>query len=142
MSTPSDRQRLPHRVHQADIGEGVAHQPADQELHRQVIDPLVALLVGASGRVDPAVDHAVAHHLDGGCQPVVTRGDRRLLADAVFQAFDDFRRQLEHINLSRGGMIGCGSSGQCHNAPGLAQSRSDCTRAIIQTSSQFQMLAD
>ena len=40
------RQRLAHVVHQAEIGEGVAHQAADQEFQRQVIDALVAVLVG------------------------------------------------------------------------------------------------
>jgi hypothetical protein len=37
-------QRLAHRVHQAEIGEGVAHQPADQEFQREVINPLTKLL--------------------------------------------------------------------------------------------------
>ena len=45
------RQRLAHVVQQAEIGEGVAHQAADQELQRQIVDALVLLVVGLLGRL-------------------------------------------------------------------------------------------
>ena len=41
-------QRLAHALHQAEIGEGVAHQAADQEFEREVIDALGAALVGSA----------------------------------------------------------------------------------------------
>ena len=82
-------ERIAQFVHDAEIGDGVAHQPADQEFQREVIDPLVAVLIGAARRFHPAVDDAVTHHEDGGGQPVVRLGDLGILADAVGQALDD-----------------------------------------------------
>jgi len=84
------RQRGAQLVHQAEIRHGVAHQPADQEFQREIIDTLAVLFIGALGRGDPAVHHPVPHHLRGGVEPVVARRDARLLADAIGQRRQDF----------------------------------------------------
>ena len=54
-------QRLAHLRLQFQVDDRIAQDAADQELHRQVIDPLGALVAGGADRVDPGADHQVAH---------------------------------------------------------------------------------
>jgi hypothetical protein len=83
-------QRVVQLAHQLEVRNGVAHQPADQELERQVVDPLVAGCVDLLRGFHPLVDDAVADDEDGGGQPVVRLGGLGVLADAVGELFDDF----------------------------------------------------
>ena len=46
---------------QAQVGDGVFEQAADQELHRQVVDALVALGTDALGGFEPGGDDEVAN---------------------------------------------------------------------------------
>ncbi|MNX85685.1 hypothetical protein D3C86_1175340 [compost metagenome] len=96
-------QRIADFVHQADIGDGVAHQAADQEFERQVINALGIVVIGLAGGFHPFVDDAVADDEDGCGQPVVRLGDLDVLADAVGEAFDDFRRHDFRVGTARGG---------------------------------------
>ena len=83
-------QRLAHRFHEAEIAHGVAHQAADQEFEREVVDALVRGPPGLPGRLHPLVDDAVAHGEDGGVQPVIRPRDDRILADRIGQPLEDF----------------------------------------------------
>jgi hypothetical protein len=74
---------------QAEIAGGIGQQPADQELQRQVIDPLMTLAARAARRGEPSIDNAVAQGQRGGGIPVVDRSMRRILADGVAQLVDD-----------------------------------------------------
>ena len=84
---------IAHLVHQFQVGDRVAHQATDEELERQVVDPLLALVVGLAGRFHPAVDDAVAQDEDRCRQPVVRLGDLGILADAIGQPLDDLGGQ-------------------------------------------------
>ena len=86
-------QRLAQRLGQAEVPDCVAHQPADQELEAEIIDPLRAAGVGLARRRHPAVDGAVAHDQDRRLQPVVGLGDLGILADPIDQPLHDFLRQ-------------------------------------------------
>jgi hypothetical protein len=83
-------ERIANLLHQAEVGDGIAHQAADQEFQGQVVNALGAGRIDLAGGFHPVVDDAVAHHEDGGGQPVMRLGDLGILADAVGQAFDDF----------------------------------------------------
>ena len=96
-------QRLAHIVEKAEVREGVAHQPADEEFQRQIVDALFLLFVGSFCRLDPALDNAVAHDLDRGCQPVVLGSDRGILAEPVGKALQDFCRQGLGIGFTQNG---------------------------------------
>ena len=82
-------ERRAHRLGEAEVRHRVAHQPADQELEAEVVDPLLALEVGRAGGVHPVFDRPVAGDEDDRLQPVVRLGDLRVLADAVGQPLDD-----------------------------------------------------
>ena len=78
-----------HVLQKTDIGESVPHQSPDEELKRQIINAFFLAVVGFLGGFYPLVDDAVAHHLDRRHQPVMRLGDRRILADPVFQGPQD-----------------------------------------------------
>ena len=48
---PHRGKRLAHRIKHAEIGEGIAHQPPDQEFERQVVDALFLAVVGLFRRI-------------------------------------------------------------------------------------------
>ncbi len=52
-------ERGAHRAEQSEVRHGVVQQAADQEFHRQVVDPLAVRRVGAVRRFEPGVDHMV-----------------------------------------------------------------------------------
>ncbi len=83
-------ERIAHLLHQAHVRDGIAHQAADQELKRQVVNALVACRVDLARRLHPFVNNAVANDEDSRRQPVMRLGNFCILADAVSQAFDDF----------------------------------------------------
>ena len=83
-------ERFAHLFQHAHVGKGIAHQAADQEFQRQVVNALAALPVGAFRGIDPARDDAIANHLDGSVEPIVTRRHTGVLADAKHQRLEDF----------------------------------------------------
>ena len=66
-----------------EVAERVEQQAPDQELEREVVDPLAAVAIGAARGVDPAVDDVVARHERGRHQPVVIARVAGILADHV-----------------------------------------------------------
>lgn len=93
------RQRVAHIVHQAEIGERVAHKTADEKLKRQIVDALFLLVVGFFRRLHPAIDDAVANDLDRGGEPVVLGRDGGILADPIFEGHQDFRGERLGIGV-------------------------------------------
>ena len=93
--------RLGDRLDQAEIGHRVAEKAADQELDRQVVDPLGAGPVGAAGRFHPSVDRPVADDEDRRRQPVVRLGDDRVLADRVGELVDDLGLEAVGVDAAR-----------------------------------------
>ena len=55
------------------VGDGILEQPADEEFHRQVVDPLAVLGVDTLGRLEPGRDHEIADR-PRNRQPPVRRG--------------------------------------------------------------------
>jgi len=96
-------QRLAHLVEDADIRHGVTHQAADEEFEREIVDALCAGRIGAARRIHPLVGDAVAGDENRGGQPVMRLGHFRVLADAVLEAFQKFRRELFAIRRPGGG---------------------------------------
>ena len=96
-------ERLAHGVEQAEIGEGVAHQAADQELERQIVDALGLVVVGLLGGFDPAFDDAVAHDGNRCGQPVVRGRHGGVLADPVAKAGQDLGRQICRVGIAHEG---------------------------------------
>jgi len=94
-------ERLADFVHHAEIGHGVAHQAANEEFEREIVDPLGIVVVGRPRRFHPSVDDAVAHDQDGGRQPVMRRRHLGVLADPIGQALDDFCGQDLRIGDAR-----------------------------------------
>ena len=92
-------ERLAHRLGDAEIGQRVEQQPADQELERQIVDALAPVGVDAGGGFEPAVDDDVAGGEGDREKPVARARDLRRLADGVGQ----FR---QHRGLELGGGIG------------------------------------
>jgi len=70
-------------------GQGIVHGPADQELHRQIIDALLVFRPGALGRGKPRIDDPVADRVGQGQAPVMHRGMRGILADREGQVTQD-----------------------------------------------------
>ncbi|MCY1498344.1 hypothetical protein D9M68_323280 [compost metagenome] len=97
-------ERITHLVHQADIGHGVAHQPADEKFEREIVNALGTGRIGLAGGIHPLVGDAVAGDQDRGRQPVVRLGNLRILADAILQAFEDFDGELAGFGRPQGGL--------------------------------------
>ena len=83
-----------------EIGEAVDQQAADQELHREVIDPLFLPAVDLARAVHPAHDKLVAHRERGRDQPVTEARMLRILADRKDQLAQDLI--LEALRGHRG----------------------------------------
>ena len=88
------RQRRRHRLDDAEIGDRVIEQTADQKFERQVIDALAAVAVDGVGRGDPAFDDDVAGGESDGEEPVARAGGDAVLADRVGQLGENRRFQL------------------------------------------------
>ena len=88
-------------VDDAQVGQGIAQQPADQELEAEVVDPFGARGVRRASRGHPAVDHLVAHGEHGGGQPVVRLGGPGVLADPVHQSVENSPGQRRDRARSR-----------------------------------------
>ncbi len=96
-------QRVTNLVHQADVGDGVAHQAADQKFQRQIINALGIVGIGLAGGFHPFVDDAVTHDEDGCGQPVMRFCNLNVFADAVGQSLDDFRGHDFRVGTARRG---------------------------------------
>jgi hypothetical protein len=101
------RQRRAHILHQAEIGESVAHHAPDQKFERQVIDALFLVLIGFLGRLDPVINDTVAHHHDGRGQPVMRRSDGGVLADPVFERLQHLGGERLRVGISQIGLSYC-----------------------------------
>ena len=76
------------------IDHCVFQQPADQELHRQVVDPLFLLFVRAFGGSEPGIDNTVANGQRQRHAPVIERYMRTVLAERVFEVVFDCHLQI------------------------------------------------
>ena len=83
-------ERFAHRIHHAQIGDGIAHEPADQKLEAEVINALLRIAPGIARRFHPLVDDPVAHGEDRGGQPIGISCNYGILADRVGQLLEDF----------------------------------------------------
>jgi len=96
-------ERVANLFHEAEVRDRIAHQAADEEFEREVVNALVAGRIDLAGRFHPLVDDAVTHDEDGGSQPVMRLGDLRILADAVGQALNDFFGENFRLGTAGGG---------------------------------------
>ena len=83
------RKGLAHGLHEAEIGQGVEHEPTDQELQRHVIDALGADRVGLFVGLLPALDHAVPDRQRGCEKPVALARIRGRLAHRIGELGQD-----------------------------------------------------
>ena len=90
-------QRRGHFFHQTHVGDGIAHQAADQELERQIVNPLATRHVHIACGLHPAINDAVTQRQNGCSQPVMRLGSFGILADGIHQFVDDFRRKCAAI---------------------------------------------
>ena len=103
-------QRVADRLHHAQIGEAVGHQAADQELQRQVVNPLGVGLVIVPRGLHPAIDKPIPDAVSRCGEPVATGGGSRVLTHRVNQTFqkgpfEGFRVQAPVFQASR--IIAC-----------------------------------
>ena len=96
--------RQPRR--DAEVEQAVAQQPADQELHRQVVDPLGVGLVIVPRGLHPAIDKPVPDAVGRCGEPVATGSGARVLTHRVNQTFqkgpfEGFRVQAPVFQASR-----------------------------------------
>ena len=113
-STPSPASASRAVSSQAEIAERLEQQPADQELEREVVDPLLLALIGRARRIHPAVDDAVAHGKRRRHEPVVVARGGRVLADRIGELRQDGVAKARRIDARRGGRAAvrpCGSRG-------------------------------
>ena len=87
-------QRLAHGGLQVQVDDRIAQDAADQELHRQVIDPLGALVAGGTDGADPGADHQVAHRIADGKPPIENGCEFRAAALGVGQVMQDLIAQI------------------------------------------------
>ncbi len=92
-------QRLGHRLDDAEIGHRIDQQAADQELEREIINPLLVLVVDAVGRGDPVLDHDIARRVRDRHEPVALARRHWVLRDYVLEL-------VEHRLLELFGGIG------------------------------------
>jgi len=86
--TQLDSQFAGHRLHplgQPQIGDRVFQQPTEQELHRQIVDPLGVGVIGRPDRFEPAVHDLVADRIRQRHPPVVKLGVGGVLGQRVGQ---------------------------------------------------------
>ncbi len=81
--------RLLDLVAHPDIDDRVLEQPADQEFHRQVVDPLLLPLVGRPRRREPGIDESVPDRPAERHPPVEQRRMRRVLPEGQLQVVED-----------------------------------------------------
>jgi len=90
-------QRFARDIQQSDVRERVEEHAADEELQREVIDPLATISIAALRRLAPAIDHVVAGGEAHGDEPVVFPRVRRLAGDRVTQLGED--RRAERVDV-------------------------------------------
>ena len=74
-----------HLFRQAQVGERIAQQPANEKFQAQIIDALGARSVHGAGGCHPLVDHLVAHRQNGRRKPVMGLCGALILRHAVKQ---------------------------------------------------------
>ena len=74
---------------EAGVPQGVFNDPADHELHGQVIDPLAVKGVGGLGRVDPGAGDVAPRQTRQRRHPVKGLGVLRVFADHVVERVED-----------------------------------------------------
>ena len=108
-------------VGEAQVVDRVAQEAADQELEREIVDPLAVALVDLPRRRHPAVDQPVADGQRQGHEPVVPGRVPRVLADRVDQLVEDGLAQALPVEaagrggeggVEHGGLAGSGRSGR------------------------------
>ena len=78
-------ERAPCRLHQAEVGQSVEQQPADEEFDRKIINSPLLQPVGLAPRLHPHIDDAVAHRERRCLVPVIVGRRPETLAQAVSQ---------------------------------------------------------
>ena len=76
-------ERFRHRLRDAEIGQGVEQQAADQEFEREIIDALAPVGVDGVQGLEPTADDDVAGGERDRQKPIAGGGDFRRLADGV-----------------------------------------------------------
>ena len=104
-------ERFAHWLSDAEIGQGVEQQAADQELEREVIDALAPIGVDGVQGFEPAPNDDVAGGERDRQKPVARGGELRNLADGVSQFRQhrglEFRRGIgTHLGRFRRGFVG------------------------------------
>ena len=104
-------ERFAHWLSDAEIGQGVEQQAADQELEREVIDALAPIDVDGVQGFEPAPDDDVAGGERDRQKPVARGRELRNLADGVSQFRQhrglEFRRGIgTHVGRFRRGFVG------------------------------------
>ena len=114
-------QRLAHRLGQAEIAERVEQQAADQELEREIVDPLAAALRRLLPGQQPAIDHRIPQRQGGGDEPVPVAGGRGLLADLVGELVQDVAAPAQRVGPpgAAAGGAGAGRTGVRHGRHGV-----------------------
>ena len=83
------RQGRAHLAGQAEVGQRIGQQAAEQELEGEVVDALGMACVVGAGRGHPALGDVVAGGERGGDEPVPVGGDDRVAADREGELGDD-----------------------------------------------------
>ena len=92
---PHGGHRVRSHVIKTKVDRRILKDPANQEFHRQIVNPLAILGPGALGRGEPRLDHPVADRVAKGHAPVMQAGMRRILADSEGQVPQDIG--LQHV---------------------------------------------
>ena len=71
------------------VGDGILEQPADEEFHREVVDPLAILGIDPSGGLEPGRNHEIANRPRHRQPPVRQRRSGRRLPGCVAQVVLD-----------------------------------------------------
>ena len=90
-------QRFTSDVEQAEVAQAVVEQAADQELQREVINPLLAFAVDLPGVVHPVFDHVITRSQGDGFEPVMVEGVIGVFAHGVGEFGQDGVAERGHL---------------------------------------------
>ena len=91
-------QSLVHAVVDTQVDQAVAQGAADQKFQRQVVYPLDILVVVGLLRLQPALDHPVAHRERQGDETVVLSGGIVVFGQRKLQMVDQRLLQRAHVH--------------------------------------------
>ena len=116
-------------VAQPEIDRGVLEEPADEELHGQVVDALAVIGPGPAGRFEPGGHRPVADRVGQGESPVGLRGVVRILADGELEVVQQppaervggrlGQREIVTVNATDGDSLGHGAPGGLQGDTGV-----------------------